>query len=641
MPPDAMDPTLPKAPLEIGSTFAGYQIRALIGRGGHACVYRAYDEFLDKHFALKVLYRAGGVTPEMMKRGRAEAQFLSSFRHPHVVEVGRAGIENGFMFIQMELLEGRALRIVQELAGRLEVEEVLLIAQQIAEGVAVAHQHKAIHRDLKPDNVFICTGNLSKVLDFGIAKLVGQGGWTTQRNLVVGTMLYMSPEQVQGMPVGPESDVYALGLIMFTLLFGRHPCLLDMESVSNDELARIQVMRVPPQLDEIAPHIPIYVGRLVAKALVKLPEERIRSMSDFAAMIRTVRERYITDLRKAGRVPQSRDLSSCDFGRDFEVSLAGRRAPSVGGTDTIAVSRPLFSQPLGPGEAGATLPLPGGSPRSPAARSQHAAVPGTAEYGSPPSRPAPIKAAPVSPRVERAPTSADKATLMAVEGPSGHLVSPPDAPQVPAIPVRNIVFESPKKSRATPTPSPTSLGRTGSPVGAPTAPTRRFHQLLAPYRQALVIATVAGAGLGVGLAVVHAVRRGGTADVVAPASTLIVEPLPDLPSPAAPPPTVGSPTVATPVASPSAVVAEVPSAPAPAAATAEPAPKPSVVPRPTAAKSAKVDPVLESMKATAQRFREEAARVHQSSAAPTTSAPRRATTSAPPKSRLPFPDSGL
>jgi len=122
----------------------------------------------------------------------------------------------------MELLEGRSLRVVQHQAGQLTVDEVLSLAAQIADAVAAAHDRKAIHRDLKPDNVFICRDNRAKVLDFGVAKLMDPGGWVTQKDIVVGTMLYMSPEQVQGMPLGPASDVYSLGLILYTLLLASH-----------------------------------------------------------------------------------------------------------------------------------------------------------------------------------------------------------------------------------------------------------------------------------------------------------------------------------------------------------------------------------------------------------------------------------
>jgi serine/threonine protein kinase len=590
MPPHAMDQGLPKPPLEIGSYFAGYRVLALIGQGGHACVFRVLDEFLDKCFALKVLYRAGGVTPEMMKRGRSEAQFLSSLRHPNVVEVVRAGIENGLLFIVMELLEGRSLRLVQHHAGRLEVEEVLTIAEHIAEGVGAAHQHQAIHRDLKPDNVFICTDNRSKVLDFGIAKLVGQGGWTTQRNIVPGTMLYMSPEQLQGMPLGPESDVYATGLIMFTLLFGRHPCLLDMESVSNDELARIQVMRVPPQLDQIAPHIPRYVARLVAKMLAKLPEERIRSMIEVAQTIRQLRERYIGEMRQAGRVLQMRDLSSCNLGGEFQVSLAGQRV------DTATVTDSRIASPL-PAVAG---------------QFAQAGAIRTVEYASPASR------RPGASSEPGAPTSADKPTMMAGPGQGGHSNSSPPAAASAGIPVRSVVFESRRLSRATPTPSPTSLGRTAPPNLESASPSvGGFLARLGPYRTPVVTAIYAGVGLGLGLAVLFAVRggvgtpaaAGGRVVESAVAGASVAPPLPPAPIAEAAMPEV-SPVEAPPTPAASAVVVPdevVAAAPKPAAvATSVPAATQLLATRPAPAKSANVDPVLERMKATARHFHEEA-----------------------------------
>jgi serine/threonine-protein kinase len=308
-----MAPGVAPLPVELGSHFAGYRVLELIGQGGQACVFRVHDEFLKKDFALKVLFRAGGVTQEMLTRGQTEAQFLSSVRHPHIVEVVRAGIERGLLFIVMELLQGRPLHVVQHLAGRLEVEEVLALAAQVADALAFAHEHQALHRDLKPENVFVCRNNSAKVLDFGVAKLAGGGGWQTQQNLVVGTMLYMSPEQLLGQPLTPASDVYALGLIMYTALSGQHPCLLETDAPSHEELARLQILRVPPRLEQLAAHVPADVGELVAHALAKEPGERIASMAAFGRAIRAALDRRIGEAHRASTPLLVRDLSVCDF----------------------------------------------------------------------------------------------------------------------------------------------------------------------------------------------------------------------------------------------------------------------------------------------------------------------------------------
>jgi serine/threonine-protein kinase len=322
-----MAPPVAPLPVELGSHFAGYRVLELIGQGGQACVFRVHDEFLKKDFALKVLFRAGGVTPEMLTRGQTEAQFLSSVRHPHIVEVVRAGIERGLLFIVMELLQGRPLHVVQHLAGRLQVEEVLALAAQVADALAFAHEHKALHRDLKPENVFVCRNNTAKVLDFGVAKLADGGGWQTQRDLVVGTMLYMSPEQLLGQPLTPASDVYALGLIMYTALTGRHPCLLETDAPSHEELARLQILRVPPRLEQLAAHVPPDVGELVAHALAKEPSERISSMLAFGRAIRAALDRRISEANRAATPLLVRDLSVCDF--DRSGLQAAPSAPSL------------------------------------------------------------------------------------------------------------------------------------------------------------------------------------------------------------------------------------------------------------------------------------------------------------------------
>jgi hypothetical protein len=351
-------------PVELGSHFAGYRVLELIGQGGHACVFRVHDEFLDKCFALKVLFSAGGVTPEMLRRGQTEAQFLSSVRHPHIVEVVRAGIERGLLFIVMELLVGRSLQVVLQLAGRLEVEEVLALGAQVTDALAFAHERKALHRDLKPDNLFVCPYNAAKVLDFGIAKLADGGGWQTQRDLVVGTMLYMSPEQLLGQPLTPASDVYALGLIMYTALLGRHPCLLESDAPSHEQLARMQILRVPPRLDQLAAHVPDDVSQLVAHALAKEPGARITSMVAFGRAIREALERRIGHARRAGIPLQVRDLSSCDF------SGAATQAAGAEAAGSLATRTDIHVLPsVGPNIDGQAV-----SPREPA---QQALMPAT------------------------------------------------------------------------------------------------------------------------------------------------------------------------------------------------------------------------------------------------------------------------
>ena len=299
-------------PLAIGSAFLGkYQIVSLIGRGGHACVYHAVNSFMGRHVAIKVLHRPGGVEREALLRGQAEAQLLNRLRHPNIVEVSDAGMtDDGLLYIVMELLEGRSLREVLNEHGALSVEEALGIAEEIATGLQAAHATGAIHRDLKPENVFVTRSGAVKILDFGIAKVADAKAWTTDEGTTHGTVLYMSPEQIQIQKLTPRSDIYALGVVTYELLAGRHPVpmLIDSPQPTVFEIARAITTREPLLLDELDPRIPRGVAALVSQAMAKWPEMRFDSMSDFARELRESREAWRAYNKVHGIPLVSRDL---------------------------------------------------------------------------------------------------------------------------------------------------------------------------------------------------------------------------------------------------------------------------------------------------------------------------------------------
>ncbi|HTQ04569.1 MAG TPA: serine/threonine-protein kinase [Polyangiaceae bacterium] len=285
-----------QGPLGLGEKFLKYSIREIVGKGGHAWVYAGRDEFFDRDVAIKLLHRPGGVTPDMLRRGRAEAQLLSRLRHPNVVEVVDAGITDaGQLYIVMELLRGRTLREILRTRRRLAPGETLRLFLQIADGVEAAHKLGAIHRDLKPENLFVLAGGTPKILDFGIAKVVDSAGWSTAKDVINGTILYMSPEQLQGFRATVRSDVYAVGLMLYEALHGAHPCLLSNPSPTVRELALIQRVKQPPLLSELDPSIPRHVARAVARAMEKIPEKRVQSMSELRAALATCLERLTTD----------------------------------------------------------------------------------------------------------------------------------------------------------------------------------------------------------------------------------------------------------------------------------------------------------------------------------------------------------
>jgi serine/threonine-protein kinase len=317
-----------QGPLGLGEKFLKYSILEIVGRGDHAWVYAAHDEFFDREVAIKILHRPGGVAEEMLRRGRVEAQLLGRLRHPNVVEVVDAGVTNdGQLYIVMELLRGSTLREILRARGKLGVAEALGLFIAVAGGVQAAHDLGAIHRDLKPENLFVLENGTPKVLDFGIAKIVGSAGWATDKDFVYGDVLYTSPEQLEGARATARSDVYALGVMLYEVLVGKHPCLLANPPPQPGEFARIQRLKQPPLLNEIDDSVPHHVARAVARATAKAPEARVASMIELREALTTCLER----LRREGestREPSTRAATNGAW-EPATGSERGQTAPPV------------------------------------------------------------------------------------------------------------------------------------------------------------------------------------------------------------------------------------------------------------------------------------------------------------------------
>jgi serine/threonine protein kinase len=219
-------------PLESGSRLAQYEIVALLGEGGMGQVYRATDTRLNREVAIKVLPPEVTADVERQQRFRQEAMLAAAFTHPNIATVHDVDAQDGATYIVMELVRGKSLRhVIRE--APLDVERAMEIATGIAAGLARAHREGVIHRDLKPDNVVLTDEGVPKILDFGLGKLIGdadpEGGgplteaptvtaqtspYITRAGQVVGTLAYMSPEQVHGRPVDARSDVFSFGVML-------------------------------------------------------------------------------------------------------------------------------------------------------------------------------------------------------------------------------------------------------------------------------------------------------------------------------------------------------------------------------------------------------------------------------------------
>jgi eukaryotic-like serine/threonine-protein kinase len=292
----ARPPLAPRASkaqaLEIGLVIdERYEIEGLIAEGGIGMVYECRHLVTGERLAMKVIRPAHCSTPDLKERLRIEARAASSIGNDHVVDVSDFGtLPNGSPYLVMELLEGTTLSELLRAHGRLPPQRVVSLALQIADGVGAAHDAGVVHRDLKPDNIFIqCRDgeDFVKVLDFGLAKLSGPGSVKlTGPGHVLGTPYYISPEQARGMPVDARVDVYALGVILYELVSGRVPFVGGNAMMVLAQHAN----NVPPALSTIVPQLLVApaLEAIITKCLLKRPEHRFATMRALRAALESL-----------------------------------------------------------------------------------------------------------------------------------------------------------------------------------------------------------------------------------------------------------------------------------------------------------------------------------------------------------------
>jgi eukaryotic-like serine/threonine-protein kinase len=208
---------------QVGTLLNGrYRLDAQIGAGGMSTVYRAFDTVLERQVAIKLMHREIASDSDQLERFRREARAVAQLNHPYIVGVIDAGEDDGTPYIVFEYVEGETLKDRIRRFGRLPVGEAVAYAIEIARALGVAHDHQIIHRDVKPQNVLIDEEGAAKVTDFGIARSLREEGLTADGR-VLGTTDYVSPEQALGQDVGPQSDLYSLGVVLFEMLTGDVP----------------------------------------------------------------------------------------------------------------------------------------------------------------------------------------------------------------------------------------------------------------------------------------------------------------------------------------------------------------------------------------------------------------------------------
>ena len=280
-PPAATAGHRPIGTLAVGQVLAGrFQILAELGQGGMGRVYKARDFELGDLVAIKILSSApddGSVDAERLLR---EVQICRKITHPNVVRVFDLGRHEGAIFIIMELLEGQVLVDLIDPARRPPIARVKTILSEIASGLQEAHALGVVHRDLKPENV-ILTATRLKILDFGIARMTGFDKRLTQVGFALGSPLYMSPEQIQGITLDNRSDLYSLGVLAFALLVGREP----FDGANSTAIAIQHLQQPPPDLQSLRPDLPAGWGEVVTKLLSKRPDDRYQTSEEVIAAL--------------------------------------------------------------------------------------------------------------------------------------------------------------------------------------------------------------------------------------------------------------------------------------------------------------------------------------------------------------------
>ena len=316
-----------------------YRIVGPLGAGGMGEVYIARDETLERSVALKILPPDLVRNDERVRRFVTEAKSASSLNHPNIVTIYEIGQDRGLHFMTMELVVGETLdrKIHDEKA---DLRTLLGFIAQAAEGIAKAHAAGIVHRDLKPGNIMVSKDGFTKVLDFGLAKLTERAGISdaertsaptqvaaTGAGVVMGTVGYMSPEQVQAKSVDHRSDIFSLGCILYEAATRRRPFVAD----SDIEVMHLILKEKPPPVEDLNPEVPGEVRRLVRRCLAKSPEQRFQSMKDLAIDLRELTEEWdtLSTSTPSGRTAVSGPGAAAGTGRR-RANLAAIAAVVVG-----------------------------------------------------------------------------------------------------------------------------------------------------------------------------------------------------------------------------------------------------------------------------------------------------------------------
>jgi len=348
-----------------------YVVVGRMGRGGMGTVYRARDEALEREVALKTLNAEGGLAPESLKRFQNEAKAAARLGHPNIITVYELGEERGVPYIAMEMLSGVDLEALLRKGPPLAVAEKIDVLVQVLRGLAYAHERNIVHRDVKPSNVRLLEDGTAKIMDFGIAKL--EGAHLTKTGMMVGTVNYMSPEQVRGRKLDGRSDVFSAGVILYEMLAGERPFRGEgptqtLYRIVNEDPAPLDPAALGPAGERLGP--------IVSRALAKDPDSRYPGATaladDLQAILDDLQRTAGTDARaglrsavaaRKGATPPSPEVD--DGFPELEATFAASATRGAGETEmgaTVVQGTLVDGDALGAAPTVAAAPTVGVGP---------------------------------------------------------------------------------------------------------------------------------------------------------------------------------------------------------------------------------------------------------------------------------------